>query len=343
LLCRTEFRLTIAVVVRSSSLSPLILANKRHTALLSAVLPEPHVRVDSWAEVVAESSRRRCVVFVDSELLGTTADAVTNNLEIVAISSASRVDAIATLIERPWLSHLLTTEILSSPCARLHITTLLGQIDHGLEPDVLGPSGIGRAALLASSARRDARFERMRDFFAAQGVSERGITNVIDIAEELVTNALYDAPAEARFFDAPIPRTQEVNLPPEHACEIRYGIEDQCLFVRVRDPFGAFTRSRLVEVLSRCGTQGMTLDESRGGAGLGLWRVLSKGMAVVVSVIPGRVTDFFVRIAMTKTHNQPFAIHLYFPDRERDGSLGRFAADHDDDLMDESFTAVSVA
>jgi hypothetical protein len=95
---------------------------------------------------------------------------------------------------------------------------------------------------------------------------------ITDVAEELVTNALYDAPVEAGYFKASIPRSEDVELPPEHACEISYGIgkaaSSSASVIRL-------VRSREVDC-SGCST-GATRpayrSTSRGGAGLGLWRV----------------------------------------------------------------------
>jgi hypothetical protein len=225
---------------------------------------------------------------------------------------------------------------------------LLERLESGPANHVLGgPSGIGRTALLGSSSRREARFERMREFFAAQGISTRTISSINDIAEELVTNALYDAPVEAGYFKAAVLRTEEIELPPEHACEISYGLEQESVFIRVRDPFGALTRARLLNVLNRCTAAGVSLDESRGGAGLGLWRIFSTASTISLTVIPGALTDIHVRIEARKRRSvgkQLLAIHLFFPEEhEAEGAHGRFAADHDHDLMDESFTALCVA
>src|SRR5262249_33575302 len=131
---------------------------------------------------------------------------------------------------------------------------------------------------------------------------------------ELVMNALYNAPTEGGYFETPVSRTEDVTLPLDRACEISYGLEGPIPYVRVRDTFGALRRERLVEVLSRCNTNGVALDESRGGAGLGLWRVFSLATTVSVTVVPGRVTDILVRIAPRTGKSAPkhlLAVHLF--------------------------------
>jgi hypothetical protein len=150
-------------------------------------------------------------------------------------------------------------------------------------------------------------------------------------------NALYNAPTEAGFFKVPVSRTEDVSLPLEHACEITYGVEDGNAFVRLRDTFGALRRDRLVEVLNRCSNAaGVKLDESRGGAGLGVWRVFLAATTIAITVIPGRLTDITVRLApkQGRSVKQLLAVHLFFlPEPVETPQF-----DHDSSLVDHSIT-----
>lgn len=326
-----------------SSQPSLIFAREEYVQALRAALPAVLV-VRSRAELVAAMKHRSLAsAFIDFDLLPHL-DGLTFDVPIVVLVDGSLSTAIDLLGRRPWLSHLVHVSMLSSPLAGEILELLVARIKQGLEQPVLGAPGDGRVALLASSARREARFERMREFFATHDVTERVVASLQEIAEELVMNALYDAPFENGYFKESVPRTDEIELPPEHACEISYGFDHGSAFIRVRDPFGALGRDRLLEVLSRCSSSTVDLDESRGGAGLGLWRVFSKASVIVITVIPGRLTDILVRIETKPRRGavgRAFAVHLFFPDRHAlDGAQGRFAADHDYDLVDESFTAL---
>lgn len=323
----------------------LVFAREAYASLVCANLDGPSIVVTSRVELAPALAKRRPVVaFIDVDLLPQIDVTVSHVTTIVGIVDGSLDQMAGALARFPWVSHVVSVAMLAAPHARDHLTVLRERFQRGPEQHVLGEAGVGRVALLTSSNRREARFERLREFFAAHGLSERGIATIVDVAEELVTNALYDAPVEAGYFTTPIPRTEDIELPPEHACEISYGCEEGCGFVRIRDPFGALTRSRLSGVLNRCNSTGVELDESRGGAGLGLWRVFSSASTITITVIPGRLTDVLVWIAPTKgraTGKQLTAVHLFFPEEHAlDGARSRFAADHDYDLIDESFTAM---
>jgi hypothetical protein len=325
----------------------LVLAREASAALICAASPGPCIRVSSSADLAAAArTHTSSIVFADFDLLPLVACAAPA-APIVGIIDEGRSEPIRSLISAPWLSHLVTGTMLAAPGARSHLEALHDRIEFGPTQHAIGATGVGRAALLGNSARREARFERMREFFATQGISERMIASSSDVAEELVTNALYDAPVEAGYFQHPIQRTEDVKLPPEHACEISYGVEHGSVFIRVRDPFGALTRTRLLGVLNRCQATSISLDESRGGAGLGLWRIFSTASSIAITVIPGSLTDIMVRIETRRRRaggKALHAVHLFFPDEQAmDGAQGRFAADHDHDLMDDSFTAMYVA
>jgi hypothetical protein len=325
----------------------LVFAKEASATLILAACPGPCVRVTSRAEFMQAVIRHHpAVAFVDLDLLPQV-EGVAPRVAIVGIFEDTRANAVRTLIAYPWLSHLIASALLPTPEARVHIEALFERLEDGPPQYPVGPGGVGRVALLGSSVRREARFERMREFMAARGVPTRSIASCSDIAEELVTNALYDAPVEAGYFKSAVERTTGIELPPEHACEISYGMEGTIAFIRVRDPFGALKRSRLLGVLKRCTSSGVLLDESRGGAGLGLWRVFSTATTVDITVIPGNLTDILARVETRRGRSigkQLLAAHLFFPDEQAyKGAHGRFAADHDHDLMDDSFTAMFVA
>jgi hypothetical protein len=141
-----------------------------------------------------------------------------------------------------------------------------------------------------------------------------------DAAEELLTNAFYDAPVAAGVLDQPISRTQDVALSEDSACDMVYGCREDLAIVRVRDPFGSLSRTRLVEVLTRCARTDMRVevDETMGGAGLGLWRVFSAASFVAIAVVNNRHTEFLVGIGKRVSAAQrPFAFHLFFKEHGR--------------------------
>ena len=326
----------------------VVFASEAHASGLCAALPQPYVRVTSRAALIAETAKRTvAAAFVDVDLLYQIAGELAN-VPIVGIiddlPSETLSKTLRSLDSFPWLSHVITSSMLATPMAPVHLHMLLDRFALGPAHDMLGAGGVGRVALLARASRREARFERMHEFFAKRGLSSRTIAAIGEVSEELVMNALYDAPVEAGFFDHAIPRTEDVDLPVDRACEISYGLEGDNVFVRLRDTFGALSRSRLIEVLNRCNKGAVALDESRGGAGLGLWRVFSTASTISITVIPGQLTDVLIGLSTKdgRLAKQLLAVHLFFVPI-MDGAVTNLVSDDDRGLLDHSITFVGVS
>jgi hypothetical protein len=238
---------------------------------------------------------------------------------VIAVCNDTLQTAINWLQPRSWLAHVISAPFLAHPLAREHlanVTTTLTSVTPPRLLDWLGTDITGRRVRLANASKRVDRLERMADYLSSKGTGERTIQMIRDAAEELLTNAFYDAPVAAGAVKNAISRTQEVALPDDRACDMVYGCREDLAIVRVRDPFGSLTRLRLVEVLTRCARTDMQVevDETMGGAGLGLWRIFSVATFVAVSVVNNRHTEFLVGIGKRAAGTRPFAFHLFFKD-----------------------------
>ena len=242
---------------------------------------------------------------------------------VIVVCDEPLQTAISWLPTHPWLAHVVSTAMLQHPLATELLGNVLATLTSGRRPrllDWVAPTMAGRRVRLAHASRRAERLERMAEFLSSKGVSSRTIQHLRDVAEELLTNAFYDAPVAAGALKKPISRTEDVSLPDDSACDMVYGCREDLALVRVRDPFGSLSRARLVEVLTRCARTDMQVevDETMGGAGLGLWRIFSVASFVAISVVDNRHTEFLVGIGKRAPAGQrPFAFHLFFKEQGR--------------------------
>ena len=284
---------------------------------------EPGTRVGSIHELVAALEDPDAVAFIDGAGLEAVSWLPVNARphRLIGVASGTLASAIGWLGPYPWLSHAVSSSLLDHPFAQehlAHVTSSMGASKLRLL-DWLGPDVGGRRIRLARSIKRVERLERMSGFFEAKGVSNRTIDQLRDVAEELLTNAFYDAPVAAGALEKPISRTDDVVLPDQLACDLAYGCRADLAIVRVKDPFGSLTRERLMSVLARCSStdMGVEVDESMGGAGLGMWRVFSNASFVAISVDARSHTEIMVGVAKRSPGPRPFAFHLYFRDGKR--------------------------
>jgi len=292
------------------------------------------VVVGSVKDFLAATRDPKTVSFLDLKTIAVVADITHIAVPgpVVVICDEPIQTAIGLLHSHPWISHVVSAAMLQHALAEEHLENVLRTFTTS-QPrllDWLGPTVTGRRIRMTHASKRAARIDRMSTFFDARGVGSRTLQLLRDTAEELLTNAFYDAPVAAGAMKAPVSRTQDVALPSDSACDLAYGCRDDLAIVRVRDPFGSLSHRRLVDVLSRCSRTDMKVevDETMGGAGLGMWRVFSAASFVGVSVVKDRYTEILVGVAKkTAPGPRPFAFHLYF----KDSAKRRFWQLADDD------------
>jgi hypothetical protein len=182
------------------------------------------------------------VAFVDIEYMDQI-ERRTLTAPVIAVKNNGPVEALRRTIKAferfPWLSHVVQTSMLALPQAQEHLDLLVERLKTGRQQLMLSANGVGRVALLNQASHRTPRFERMREFFEARGASDRMLTVINDVAEELVMNALFNAPVESGYLDHPRSRIEDLELPPDRACEISYGVDGTSAFIRVRVTFGS--------------------------------------------------------------------------------------------------------
>ena len=118
--------------------------------------------------------------------------------------------------------------------------------------------------------------------------------NAVQVLEEMLMNAMYQAPVDDhghRLF-AGIDPQDRVRHPSPRAVTLRYAALGKTLCLRVRDRFGSFRRNDMVDALRRCTTSDNPIQDKASGAGLGLYLMASHASWMVVNCQPNRTTEF---------------------------------------------------
>jgi hypothetical protein len=149
-------------------------------------------------------------------------------------------------------------------------------------------------------------YARIRDFegrgkaietvlaFAEQAKMRRQVRSAIgQVCEELLMNALYDAPVDAQgkpvFAEVdPHDRTRSRSPRP---VSIRYAATDDSFAIAVRDRFGRLAKNTILSYIDKCLHSPDQIDRKTYGAGLGLYLVANAASTYVVNVAPGIATE----------------------------------------------------
>jgi anti-sigma regulatory factor (Ser/Thr protein kinase) len=197
---------------------------------------------------------------------------------VIVVGGPALRPRLAQLFEDRALRHLLlTSDDLEADDLLPTIDRLRGVIaaDAPLDPT-------SERITLQQASEKAAAIDRASRFARAAGASTRHAGSFCTVVEELITNAVYNAPVDAdghaRF--ARLGRDVEVQLDSSESVEIDLSFKDERLQVRVTDCFGSLTVDRVQESMARCLRKGTDqLARQPGGAGIGLyysWELLSR-------------------------------------------------------------------
>lgn len=214
---------------------------------------------------------------------------------IVVLCHPSPPDEIEALLRAPWFDHLLGLESpwfmeeLGATLARLHGEPLFGLHRHL-------PWGTRiLSATVTSSDQKTALFDRIEAYMADIGVRGRLVRRLHDVADEMLMNAVYDAPIDRATGAHPyaaLPRSTRVELPPGSRPVFSYGSDGRVFAMSITDPFGGLTADILKRYIAKGLRRGEDqIDRKAGGAGLGLYFLFASLNSLTLYLEPGERTE----------------------------------------------------
>ncbi len=130
--------------------------------------------------------------------------------------------------------------------------------------------------------------------FAEQSKMRRQVRTAIGaVCEELLMNALYDAPVDSsgkQVFAELDPHLRAETRSPRPV-SIRYAATDSMFAVAVRDRFGRLAKNTILAYIEKCISSPQQIDRKTYGAGLGLYLVANAAATYVVNVAYGIATE----------------------------------------------------
>lgn len=142
-----------------------------------------------------------------------------------------------------------------------------------------------------STADRDSAVAQVQLFVGTLQLPKRIAEMFGELAHELIMNAMYDAPVDARGEPKYAhDRKATVVLTETEVPRVMIGTDGSRLAFQIRDPFGRLERRHVVDGLAR-GLAGGEMDQSHGGAGLGMMVCHNATSALFFDVSRGRHTE----------------------------------------------------
>ena len=166
-----------------------------------------------------------------------------------------------------------------------------------------------------TTADRDAAVHKIQDFVAALQLPKRVAEMFGELAHELLMNAMYDAPVDAQGKPKYAgDRKADIKLAESERPVVRVGTDGTKLALQVRDPFGRLERRHVFDGLAR-GLAGGEMDQSHGGAGLGMMVCHNSSSAMFFDVVRGKSTEvtalFDLDMNLRELRTQAKSLHFW--------------------------------
>jgi anti-sigma regulatory factor (Ser/Thr protein kinase) len=171
---------------------------------------------------------------------------------------------------------------------------------------------------ITSSKEKPAIVRAVSDYARKLGCNERTLEMIETIVDEVVSNAIYNAPrnpdGSAKY--AHVDRREVVNLSEAETAELQVGCDGDYLGLAQLDPFGALDQGVVIEYLNRCLVKGpQQVSDKAGGAGIGLYRVFTSLSKFVINLQPKKKTEVItlidLRLPMKKFKSLPKSFHIF--------------------------------
>lgn len=147
---------------------------------------------------------------------------------------------------------------------------------------------------VTSSRQKDALLAAVANYADGLGIGRRLVHVAESVADELIMNAVYNAPTddEGERPYAARPRTEPVDLGDHEHATFTFACDGRHLVLAMRDPFGSLTGETVRSYLHRCFAMGRDQIEAKsGGAGIGLYFIVEALNKIIINISPGRGTE----------------------------------------------------
>lgn len=171
--------------------------------------------------------------------------------------------------------------------------------------------------VLARGSQRTELVGELAERVRARGQSARVASMAMLVADELISNAVHNAPVDAGGgrYRKELPRDRELSLDHRHRVRLRWGCDARYLAIEVTDWFGSLDEQAILQSLARSDVR-----QAGTGAGMGLALTYRSCDQLVFNLAPGARTEIIALIDVRYPPSERSAVSSYNVFVERAGS-----------------------
>ncbi len=236
------------------------------------------------------------VLHLDGELATAAAELVprlTGDTRVIAILPKTNLAAVVDIM---LSSSRVAGTMVAEPFDAAQLTGMATRV---LAGDIFGlekmiPWGtLVHSQLVGDYQEKALCIAQISEFAELMGVRRKYREAIEQCADEMLMNALYDAPVDdqGRPIFSEIPTKTRISLRVEQKVVVQYACDGKRFALSVRDAFGTLERSTVLQYLHKCLHAEQQIDRKAGGAGLGLYLMVNSASTVYFNVLPGIATE----------------------------------------------------
>ncbi|MBA3394580.1 MAG: hypothetical protein H0T89_18180 [Deltaproteobacteria bacterium] len=185
----------------------------------------------------------------------------------------------------------------------------------GAEKYLLWGTELHETTLVRASQRAEI-VAQLSEQVRALGQSARVASMAMLVTDELLSNAVHNAPVDAQgeHYRQDLPRDRELELDARHQVRLRWGCDARYLAIEVGDGFGSLDRDTILRALGK-----NDIRESGAGAGMGVALTYRSCDHLVFNLAPGKRTEIIalIDVRYPPTERMPASSYNVFVERPR--------------------------
>lgn len=253
------------------------------------------VRVAGLAAVEGPQVAHRLVVFAwDGNLpaLRAMVSKLRESAQLVAMIPPRGLAEQVALLHDSHCNHVLCSDERGIWLLQVTIAKFVSGDLFGIEK-YLPPGAPVQLTRMRDFEGRKKAIEEVIEFASKSGVRAMVCNKIGSVSEELLMNALYDAPVDAdgRMIFEDIKAADRVKMATPKPVSIRYAVHNGLFAVSVRDRFGRLEKHHILRFIEKCLRSGEQIDRKEYGAGLGIYLIANAATHYVVNIAPGMATE----------------------------------------------------
>lgn len=216
---------------------------------------------------------------------------------VVLLSARHRPGDLLELLELDGLSHLVSGVVADGAQELVFVVRRCLNLARTESPvSLVGEQRVERRTV-SCNKDRDRLLDELGAHLTGRGVSSLALEAAHAVADELIINAVYNAPVDeaGRHRYRHRDRRESVQLSDAESASFFFTASDEYVTVGIRDPFGSLKEETVRQYLLRAARGGQAqIEAKKGGAGLGLYVIFRNAHKLFITISPGEFTELVV-------------------------------------------------